>query len=212
MLGIISAGVAPALALMSFFYLKDKITEPIPLILRTFIFGGLLVFPIMFLQYAFESDQIGNLFVQSFFVVAFLEEFFKWFVFMYIIYQHTQFSAHYDGIVYAVSISLGFATVENILYLLVNGIEYAFTRALFPVSSHALFGVIMGYYFGKAKMYPVNRAVNIILALIIPIALHGIYNFILGYVTKNWALYVIPFMILLWFFGLHRVKIARASS
>ncbi|MFS0672692.1 glutamic-type intramembrane protease PrsW [Ornithinibacillus sp. 179-J 7C1 HS] len=211
MLGIISAGVAPALALMSFFYLKDKITEPLPLIIRTFIFGGLLVFPIMFIQYAFESDQIGNLFIQSFFVVAFLEEFFKWFIFIYVIYQHTQFNTHYDGIVYAVSISLGFATVENVLYLLVNGIEYAFTRALFPVSSHALFGVIMGFYFGKAKMNPENRAGNIVLALFIPIILHGIYNFILGYVT-NWALYVIPFMILLWFFGLHRVKIANASS
>ena len=211
MLGIISAGVAPALALMSFFYLKDKITEPLPLIIRTFIFGGLLVFTIMFIQYAFESDQIGNLFIQSFFVVAFLEEFFKWFIFIYVIYQHTQFNTHYDGIVYAVSISLGFATVENVLYLLVNGIEYAFTRALFPVSSHALFGVIMGFYFGKAKMNPENRAGNIVLALFIPIILHGIYNFILGYVT-NWALYVIPFMILLWFFGLHRVKIANASS
>jgi protease PrsW len=212
MLGIISAGVAPALALMSFFYLKDRITEPIPLIIRTFIYGCLLVFPIMFIQYAFESDQIGNIFVQSFFVVAFLEEFFKWFIFLYVIYQHTQFDAHYDGIVYAVSISLGFATIENILYLFVNGIEYALSRAIFPVSSHALFGVIMGYYFGKAKMNQVNKTGNIILALIIPIALHGIYNFILIYVTENWALFVIPFMILLWFFGLHRMKIANASS
>jgi protease PrsW len=212
MLGIISAGVAPALALMSFFYLKDRITEPIPLIIRTFIYGCLLVFPIMFIQYAFESDQIGNIFVQSFFVVAFLEEFFKWFIFLYVIYQHTQFDAHYDGIVYAVSISLGFATIENILYLFVNGIEYALSRAIFPVSSHALFGVIMGYYFGKAKMNQVNKTGNILLALIIPIALHGIYNFILIYVTENWALFVIPFMILLWFFGLHRMKIANASS
>ncbi|WP_047985327.1 glutamic-type intramembrane protease PrsW [Ornithinibacillus californiensis] len=212
MLGIISAGVAPALALMSFFYLKDRITEPIPLIIRTFIYGCLLVFPIMFIQYAFESDQIGNIFVQSFFVVAFLEEFFKWFIFLYVIYQHTQFDAHYDGIVYAVSISLGFATIENILYLFVNGIEYALSRAIFPVSSHALFGVIMGYYFGKAKMNQVNKTGNILLALIIPITLHGIYNFILIYVTENWALFVIPFMTILWFFGLHRMKIANASS
>ncbi|WP_026906576.1 glutamic-type intramembrane protease PrsW [Paucisalibacillus globulus] len=211
MLGIISAGVAPALALMSFFYLKDKITEPIPLIIRTFIYGCLLVFPIMFIQYAFTSDQIGNLFVQAFFVVAFLEEFFKWFIFLYVIFQHTEFDAHYDGIVYAVSISLGFATIENILYLFVNGIEYAFSRAIFPVSSHALFGVIMGYYFGKAKMNSENRILNIALALVIPITLHGLYNFILGSVEENWASFVIPFMIILWFFGLHRMKIASAN-
>ncbi|GIO28473.1 glutamic-type intramembrane protease PrsW [Ornithinibacillus bavariensis] len=208
MLAIITSGVAPALALLSFFYLKDKITEPLPLIIRTFISGCLIVFPIMFIQYAFQSDQIGNLFIQSFFVVAFLEEFFKWFLFLYLIYQHTEFDAHYDGIVYAVSISLGFASIENILYLLVNGIQYAFTRALFPVSSHALFGVIMGYYFGKAKMNNHYVGGNIFLALIIPIILHGIYNFILGTVHENWALFAVPFMIILWFFGLHRMKIA----
>jgi protease PrsW len=209
MLGIISAGVAPAFALMSFFYLKDKITEPIPLIIRTFIYGCLLVFPIMFIQYAFISDQIGNLFIQTFFVVAFLEEFFKWFIFMYVIFQHTEFDAHYDGIVYAVSISLGFASLENILYLFANGIEYALSRAIFPVSSHALFGVVMGYYFGKAKMNPENKVANIALALLIPILLHGAYNSILTYVKEGWAFYVVPFMILLWLFGLHRMKIAN---
>ncbi|GGA61137.1 glutamic-type intramembrane protease PrsW [Ornithinibacillus halotolerans] len=211
MLGIISAGVAPALALMSFIYLKDRITEPIPLIMRTFVFGCLLVFPIMFIQYAFISDEIGNAFVQSFFVVAFLEEFFKWFIFMYVIYQHTEFDAHYDGIVYAVAISLGFATVENILYLFVNGIEYALSRAIFPVSSHALFGVIMGYYFGKAKMNANHRIRSIVLALILPIVLHGIYNFILITFETNWIFYVVPFMILLWMFGLRRMKMAIAS-
>jgi protease PrsW len=211
MLAIITTGVAPALALLSFFYLKDKITEPLPLIIRTFISGCLIVFPIMFIQYAFQSDQIGNVFIQSFFVVAFLEEFFKWFLFLYLIYQHTEFDAHYDGIVYAVSISLGFASVENILYLLVNGIEYAFTRALFPVSSHALFGVIMGFYFGKAKMNQRHIGLNIFLALIIPISLHGLYNFILVTVNENWALIAVPFMIILWFFCLHRMKIASTA-
>jgi protease PrsW len=206
MLGIISAGVAPALALMSFFYLKDKITEPISLIIRTFIYGCLIVFPIMFIQYAFEGIQVNSIFVESFFIVAFLEEFFKWFIFLYVIYQHTEFDAHYDGIVYAVSISLGFATVENILYLFVNGIEYAFTRALFPVSSHALFGVIMGYHFGKAKMKESNVIWHIVLALFIPIALHGTYNSILMVVGENWAFYAIPFMIVLWFFSMHHAK------
>src|SRR5690625_4617500 len=144
MLAILSAGVAPALALMSFFYLKDQYAEPIPLIIRTFIFGSLLVLPIMFIQYALQIEWMFPNIVEAFFISALLEEFFKWFIFIYVIYHHTEFDAHYDGIVYAVSISLGFATVENILYLLVHGIEFAFTRALFPVSSHALFGVEIG--------------------------------------------------------------------
>ncbi|MFD2045884.1 glutamic-type intramembrane protease PrsW [Ornithinibacillus salinisoli] len=209
MLTILSAGIAPGLALLSFFYLKDHITEPITLIIRTFIFGCLLVFPIMFIQYAFSTDGIENYFIQSFFIVSLSEEFFKWFIFLYVIYHHTEFDAHYDGIVYAVSISLGFATVENILYLLNNGIEYAFSRALFPVSSHALFGVIMGYHFGKAKT--TNRFVkwNIFLALLLPLFLHGTYNYILKGIPNNWIFLIVPFMIVLWFIGLRRVRSAH---
>ncbi|MFZ3578184.1 glutamic-type intramembrane protease PrsW [Virgibacillus sp. DJP39] len=212
MLAILSAGVAPALALMSFFYLKDRFTEPLHLIVRNFIYGAILVFPIMFMQYALQSEGIGNGdIIQSFFVIALMEEFFKWFVFIYIIYHHTAFDAHYDGIVYAVAISLGFATVENFLFLLSNGIEYAFSRALFPVSSHALFGVIMGFYFGKAKIEIKKKKANISLALVVPFLLHGVYNFILIKVTSDWLLLLIPFMIFLWAVALRRVKVANAT-
>lgn len=210
MFSILSAGIAPALALMSFFYLKDRYSEPLPLIIRTFVLGMLLVFPIMFIQYVFQSEElITNNFLQSFFLVSLLEEFFKWFIFMYAIFHHSEFDAHYDGIVYAVAISLGFATLENILYLFTNGISYAFTRALFPVSSHALFGVIMGYYFGKAKLYPLQKLKNLLLAFLFPFLLHGTYNYILVEVASNWVVLLIPFMIILWIIGLRRVKLAN---
>lgn len=186
MFSILSAGIAPAIALMSFFYLKDRFTEPIPLIIRIFILGALLVFPIMFIQYVFNSEGLlDNAFIPSYFVVALMEEFFKWFIFFHVIYNHSEFDAHYDGIVYAVSISLGFATLESILYLFTNGIEYAFFRAFFPVSSHALFGVIMGYYFGKAKMNHVHIKRNLVFAFLIPFLLHGMYNYMLNVVESN---------------------------
>jgi RsiW-degrading membrane proteinase PrsW (M82 family) len=210
MFAILSAGIAPAIALMSFFYLKDRFTEPIPLILRTFILGALLVFPIMFIQYVFNSEGLADqTFLQSFFIVALSEEFFKWFIFFYAIYNHSEFDAHYDGIVYAVSISLGFATLENILFLFTNGIEHAFSRALFPVSSHALFGVIMGYYFGKAKMNGIHKKRNLAFAFFIPFLLHGTYNYMLQIIDSNWLVLLIPFMIGLWILALRRVKIAN---
>ncbi|ASK63324.1 PrsW family intramembrane metalloprotease [Virgibacillus phasianinus] len=213
MLAILSAGVAPAFALMSFFYLKDRFTEPLHLIIRNFIYGAILVFPIMFMQYALEAEGIGNGdFVQSFLIIGFMEEFFKWFIFIYTIYHHTEFDAHYDGIVYAVAISLGFATVENSLYLLSNGIEYAFSRALFPVSSHALFGVIMGFYLGKAKMEQHQKKMNLTFALTIPFLLHGVYNYILIKVASDWLILLVPFMIFLWVIALRRVKVANASK
>ncbi|GGJ85821.1 protease PrsW [Lentibacillus kapialis] len=210
MVALFSASIAPAFTLMAFFYLKDRFTEPLSLMGKTFLFGALLVFPIMFIQYAFSAENLNeNIFIQSFFISGLLEEFFKWFVFMYIIFHHTDFDAHYDGIVYAVSISLGFATIENILYLFTNGIEYAFSRALFPVSSHALFGVMMGYHFGKAKMGTTHKNRHIILALFVPFLLHGTYNYMLNIIASDWLILLIPFMIGLWFMALRRMKTAN---
>lgn len=213
MIAILTVGFAPIVALMSFFYLKDQFQEPLALIVRSFILGALLVFPIMFIQHAFTSEGIHmNTFFESFLQIALLEEFLKWFVFMFVMYNHEEFDDHYDGIVYAVAISLGFASVENVLYLLTNGIEYGFSRAFFPVSSHALFGVIMGYYFGKAKIRDSSTNYNLALAFFIPFVLHGIYNFILQTVTTYWLYYLIPFMIALWIFGLHRMKVANQPN
>lgn len=210
MLTIFTVGLAPVVALMSFFYLKDQFLEPIPLIIRSFLLGTLLVFPVMFIQHAFiaEGFILNDLF-ESFFQIALLEEFLKWFIFMFTMYHHDEFDDHYDGIVYAVAISLGFASVENILYLLTNGIEYAFSRAVFPVSSHALFGVIMGYYFGKAKIRDSRTNYNLFLAFFIPFLLHGLYNYILQVFTVNLMYFLLPFMAMLWMYSLHRMKIAN---
>ncbi|WP_217585415.1 glutamic-type intramembrane protease PrsW [Lentibacillus saliphilus] len=213
MFAVLSASLAPAIALMSFFYLKDKYAEPLPLIIKMFLWGVLVVFPIMFLQYAIgQEGWVENEFFQSFIVASFSEEFFKWFIFMYMIYHHAEFDTHYDGIVYAVAISLGFATFENVLYLMTNGIEYAVTRALFPVSSHALFGVIMGYYFGKAKMNATYKKSHITMALLFPFILHGTYNYILKASASNWVFILVPFMLALWMVCMRRVKIAAESS
>ncbi|MDL4840780.1 glutamic-type intramembrane protease PrsW [Aquibacillus rhizosphaerae] len=211
MFAILSAGIAPTLALMSFFYLKDRFnSEPITSVLKTFIYGALLVFPIMFIQYAFIEEGIGQTpYIRSFILSGLLEEFFKWFIFLYTVYKYTEFNSLYDGITYSVSISLGFATVENILYLVGHGVELAFSRALFPVSSHALFGVIMGYYLGKARYSKSGSNLNIILALFFPVLLHGIYDFILESIKSNWMYVLIPFMIFLWANGLRKVKKAN---
>lgn len=213
MLGILSAGIAPGLALLSYFYLRDQYeSEPVSMVLRTFIFGALLVFPIMFIQHVLDTENILNSNIMNAFLsTATLEEFFKWFILFYTAYQHVEFDEPYDGVVYGASVSLGFATVENILYLVSNGLEYAMGRALLPVSSHALFGVIMGYYIGKGKFTLKSKKTWLVLSLILPILLHGIYDYIL-ISFKHWLNYILPFMIFLWWLGLKKVKSARALS
>ncbi|MFB6465982.1 glutamic-type intramembrane protease PrsW [Cytobacillus sp. Hz8] len=213
MLGILSAGIAPGLALLSYFYLRDQYeSEPIPMVFRTFIFGALLVFPIMFIQHVLNTENLLNSnIINAFLSTATLEEFFKWFILFYTAYQHVEFDEPYDGVVYGASVSLGFATAENILYLVSNGLGFALGRALLPVSSHALFGVIMGYYMGKGKFTSKSRSTWLILSLVIPILLHGVYDYII-IAIEHWLNYILPFMVFLWWLGLKKVKSARVLS
>lgn len=210
MLIILSAGIAPGLALLSYFYLKDEYGyEPFTLVFKTFLFGALLVFPLMFFQYVLTVEGVfQSQIIEAFISSSLLEEFFKWFILFFTIYQHVAFDEPYDGIVYGAAVSLGFASAENIIYLISNGLELAFGRALLPVSSHALFGVIMGYYVGKGKFFDSEKRKSLICSLLIPFLLHGIYDYILITQT-NWVMYMVPFMIFLWYFGLRKVKKAR---
>ncbi|MEW4306924.1 glutamic-type intramembrane protease PrsW [Rossellomorea marisflavi] len=214
MLVILSAGIAPGLALLSYFYLRDEYdAEPVALVFKAFLFGVIITFPIMFLQYVLDVEGfVTSNFSTAYLSSGFLEEFFKWFILIVVIYQHVHFDEPYDGIIYGASVSLGFATVENILYLVANGVEYAFGRALLPVSSHALFGVLMGYYLGKAKFSPEEGKVKwMIMSIFLPIILHGTYNYIF-LSEKNWVYFMIPFMFFLWWLGLKKVKHAHRLS
>ncbi|RBW70308.1 glutamic-type intramembrane protease PrsW [Bacillus taeanensis] len=209
---LISAGIAPGIALLSYFYLRDQYeAEPIGMVIRSFIFGALLVFPVMVIQYAFiEEGLIVTAFSEAFLLSGLLEEFLKWFILFYTVYQHAHFNEHYDGIVYAVATSLGFASIENIFYLLASGIDDAIGRALLPVSSHALYGVVMGYYFGRGKFIENKSKVKfLIFSLIVPVLLHGTYDYILIKITQKWFYVMIPFMIFLWWLGLRKVKLAN---
>ena len=212
MLNILTAGVAPGLALLVYFYLKDQYnTEPLSVVFKAFIYGAIFVIPVMFIQYVVDAEGLFlSVWADAFFEKGMIEELVKWALFLWLIYGHVDFDEPYDGIVYGVSISFGFATLENILYLFSNGLEYAWGRAMFPVSSHGLFGVIMGFYFGKAKFQNHSRSkmVYMMMALFVPIVLHGAFNYIL-LEQEKWYVYLIPFMFFLWGLGLWKVKKAR---
>lgn len=214
MFAVVFAGIAPGIALLCFFYLKDQYNnEPIGMVLRTFIFGALLVLPVMALQYAFhEEGFLLSPFGSSFIATGLFEEFFKWFVLFFTAYKHVEFNQHYDGIVYGVSVSLGFATVENIFYLLAFGVDHALLRALLPVSSHALFGVTAGYYLGLAKFCGTNKKKYwILLSLILPWLFHSAYNYIL-FIEVYWSYIMLPFLVFLWWISLRKVKIANEQQ
>lgn len=214
MIILLTVAIAPSLALFSYFYLRDDFAEePSKLLFQCFMYGAVLTFPILFIQYVFDVEGVfSRVFAQKVFFPSIVEEFFKWLVLIIAVYRHIDFEDPYDGILYGASVSLGFATVENILYLFEYGMQTAFLRAFLPVSSHALFGVVMGFYLGKAKFSSGKSGRKwLAIALFGSLVLHLAYNSIL-YLNTSWSYGVIPFMIFLWWFGLRKVKQAHQLS
>ncbi|NBD22611.1 glutamic-type intramembrane protease PrsW [Paenibacillus glycinis] len=214
---IVTAAVAPGVALLTYFYLKDRYeAEPISMVLRVFLMGVLIVLPIMVIQRGLELGIGNGPVVFSFAVSAGVEELMKWFVLYHIIFKHKEFDEPYDGIVYAVAISLGFATVENVLYAIYQPMTVGslLIRALLPVSGHALFGVTMGYYLGKAKFASDRRPKwrFLVLAAGVPLLEHGLYDYIMGSGSTYWAWFIVPLMVFLWIRGVRRINRANARS
>ncbi|SFF04252.1 Membrane proteinase PrsW, cleaves anti-sigma factor RsiW, M82 family [Paenibacillus catalpae] len=214
---VLTAAVAPGVSLLTYLYLKDRYdAEPIHMVVRMFLLGVLIVVPIVVIQRGLQlwfGDNQPVLF--SFVESAGIEEFVKWFVLYHMIYNHTEFDEPYDGIVYAASISLGFATLENVLYAIYSPSTFGtlLMRALLPVSGHALFGVMMGYYVGKAKFATASkRNVYLTISLCLPLLLHGTYDYIMISFKTNWIFVIIPFMVALWVWGLRKMNNANSRS
>lgn len=207
--------IAPGIALLAYFYLKDQyIAEPFSLVFRVFMIGVLLVFPVMIIQRGLYLWLTPPEWAQAFFLSGGIEEFFKWFAILYYMFNHREFDEPYDGIVYTTSLSLGFATMENIIYVFAYQLRPfdLFLRALLPVSGHALFGVMMGFWFGKAKFSPESTRKYVAVALFLPVLWHGMFDFLLTDSVQVWVWLIIPLMAALWFRGIRKVHIANARS
>lgn len=159
---LIAAAVIPAIVLLRFVYKEDRLDKESPgLLLSLVIFGILSTFA------AIVTEQIGEtvltlLLPQNstaynallyFVVVALSEEGFKYLLLKKRTWYSGEFNCQFDGIVYAVFVSLGFALWENISYVLMYGLGTAAIRAVTAVPGHACFGVFMGAFYGLAKRY-----------------------------------------------------------
>ena len=148
----------------------------------------------------------------AFAVAGFTEELFKFIALYLLIWRNPNFNEKFDGIVYAVFVSLGFAMVENIMYVLEGGHQVALSRAWTAVPAHAVFGVAMGYYFGIAHMYEELRKPYLRKAFIVPFMLHGVYDFILMAGSPILLSLFLPFLIYLYISGLKRMKTISDAS
>lgn len=211
-LSLLTAAIAPGVALLAYFYLKDRYeSEPIATVAKMFALGFLTVFPTMVIQRGFVLWLGDHPLLYAFGLSAGIEEFIKWFLVFYLVYRNTLITAPYDGIVYATSVSLGFATMENVMFSLLFQPSFSdlLYRALLPVSGHALFAVLMGYYFGKAKFHPAHARRYLVLSYVQPVLWHGAFDFILLKMSTYWLVAIVPFMLVLWMRGLR--KVSRAN-
>ncbi len=178
---LIIAAVVPALIFLYIIYRSDRHREHPKFVLFMYVIGAISVLPagliekcLLDLYTATPDPPTGFMatLVTAFFVAGITEETIKAIVFQRAVLHKRFFDEPYDGVVYAVAIGLGFATVENILYVLSDGLSTAFVRAFTAVPAHALFGVVMGSYFSKARF----EGAPVWHAYIVPALLHGLYD------------------------------------
>ena len=208
------ASIAPTVALAYFFYIKDKYEkEPRYLLMKAFLLGVIAVIPVLFLEMklnVFDASENGDLVsigYTAFIVAGLVEEGFKFLIFYMLIWRNHEFDEMYDAIVYCVFVSLGFATIENIGYVLSTGFDIALLRSVTAVPAHALFGVSMGYYLGIARFAREQyRAKYFRLGLIMPVILHGIYDFILMSRKYYMITVFIIYIAYLWNRGMKNVR------
>ena len=185
-------------------------------LIRALVAGVLICFPIVFIERILSnvSPLFGTLkpAYDAFIVAAFTEELFKFIALYFLFWKNPNFNEKFDGLVYAVFVSLGFAAFENILYVFSGGMTVGWTRAIFAVPSHALDGVVMGYYFGLAKFYPAYKNRYLKLSLLLPWLLHGMYDLIL--MSKHPVLLAcfIPFVVFLWITGFKKMKLLSQDT
>jgi RsiW-degrading membrane proteinase PrsW (M82 family) len=125
-----------------------------------------------------DEFSVPQQFIKAFLVVGLTEEFSKYIIVRFFNQPKKEFNEPFDGIMYAVMVSMGFAATENIMYVLESGYVTGFLRAFTAVPAHATFGILMGYFMGKAK-FSKNRITLNLLGLLFAVTFHGFYDFFL---------------------------------
>ncbi len=196
---LVAAAVIPALVLMIKVYRADRLEKEDPALLWSLVKAGIFSSLIAMLSERILSELLGAAvgdggvyqFLLYFGVVAFSEEGAKYLMLRRRTWSIPDFDCQYDGVVFAVFVSLGFAVWENISYVMHYGLSTAILRALTAIPGHTCFGVFMGVFYGIAKKAAVRETeekarMYRILAVVVPALLHGAYDYIASTDTGSW--------------------------
>lgn len=178
---LLAVSILPVILLMLYIYKQDKYEkEPLGLLLLAF-FGGILAIPmdlilVYFVNSVYYSETV---FYSAFIEAGFCEELCKFCILMLFIWRNKNFNEYMDGIVYATFVGLGFACVENIMYVFEGGLGTGIMRGLLSVPGHFLFAVVMGYFLSMAKFHKEKRGTYLLLSLFGAVLAHGLFDWML---------------------------------
>ena len=219
-----AAAVIPAIILLVKVYRADRLEkEPVALIVSLVGFG------IMATLVALVCEQLGERILTSFFpegsmgyniimyfgIVSFSEEGAKYLLLKRRTWYSPEFNCQFDGVVYGVSVSLGFALWENLGYTAMYGMSTALLRAVTAVPGHACFGVFMGVWYGMAKRWQESGVEGRsrlcrVFALVIPALIHGCYDFIATYDSRGLSWIFVGFISVL--FAVSMLLVRKMSA
>ena len=213
---ILIAALLPAILLWLYIWKKDPQKEPTSWLVKAVLMGVAICVPVAIVEMVIEAILFGvdgeptNLLgttTMAFGMAALPEEGVKLLALWLILRKNPHFDEHFDGIVYAVCIGLGFAAFENTLYLLFQDdwVSVAITRALLAVPGHYAFAVLMGYYYSVYHFVDHSRKVKACI-LLVPVAAHGVYDALAMSGMANPYIGAVCFFVLIWFcIRMHKV-------
>ncbi len=214
---LVTLAVAPGIFWLWYFLQRDRLRpEPRYLVRRVFFLGGGAALAAALLEWAaFAASGIqlpptgtASVVVAAV-MIGLIEEGLKFVAVFYGVYRHAEFNEVLDGIVYAVAASLGFATVENIGYVLGGGVGVGIVRAILSVPGHAFFGALMGFYLGVAKFSGPAETRWMARGLGLAVLAHAAFDAVLLSRTLL-ALAVFPFILILWWRAILHTRRALA--
>ncbi|MBL7723275.1 MAG: PrsW family intramembrane metalloprotease [Chitinophagaceae bacterium] len=184
----IAIALAPGIAISLFIFYKDVYNrEPRFNLIISFLLGCIAIIPAIIFEQAFQytiDGTITGVAIFSYAVVAFSEEFSKFLGLRLYSYNRKSFDEPLDGIVYSVMVGMGFATLENLMYVLKfaevgRGMEVGISRMFLSVPAHGTFAVVMGYFVGKAKFNSGKSLMLMITGILGAVFFHGTFDFFL---------------------------------
>ena len=220
---ILTAALLPAILLWIYIWKQDPQPEPTSWLVKAVLWGIGICIPVAILEMGIEvvlfgskeqpSSLIGTT-IQAFVVAALPEETFKLVALWIVLHKNPYFDEHFDGIVYAVCVGLGFAAIENVFYVFSEEewVSVAVTRALLAVPGHYAFAILMGYYYSVYHFVDHSSKIAICI-LLVPVMAHGVYDSLAMCGLVNPYIRGLAFFVLIYFcIKMHKVAKSKVLA